>query len=125
MRLLIIEDEPDMLDTLAEALRGEGDAVDEALDGENGLFKAIEVDYDAIICDVMLPVYDGFEGATAVETGEKDAGPHAHRPHAGARSKRCRNGWRHGLSRRVPARPPKSLSFRRCAAFGGRERRAT
>lgn len=61
MRLLIIEDEPDMLDTLAEALRGEGHAVDEAADGEDGLHKAIEIDYDAIICDVMLPVHDGFE----------------------------------------------------------------
>lgn len=61
MRLLIIEDEPDMLDTLAEAMRGEGYAVDEAADGEDGLFKAVEIDYDAIICDVMMPVYDGFE----------------------------------------------------------------
>jgi two-component system OmpR family response regulator len=61
MRLLIIEDEPDMLDTLAEAMRGEGHAVDEAADGEDGLFKATEIDYDAIICDVMLPVFDGFE----------------------------------------------------------------
>ena len=61
MRLLIIEDEPDMLDTLAEAMRDEGHAVDEAADGEDGLFKAAEIDYDAIICDVMLPVFDGFE----------------------------------------------------------------
>ncbi|HEY1050702.1 MAG TPA: response regulator transcription factor [Prosthecobacter sp.] len=61
MRLLIIEDEPDMLDTLAEAMRGEGYAVDEAADGEDGLFKASEIDYDAIICDVMMPVLDGFE----------------------------------------------------------------
>ncbi len=61
MRLLIIEDEPDMLDTLAEAMRGEGYAVDEAENGDDGLFKAIEIDYDAIICDVMMPVFDGFE----------------------------------------------------------------
>jgi two-component system, OmpR family, response regulator len=61
MRLLIIEDEPDMLDTLAEAMRSEGYAVDEAEGGEDGLFKATEIDYDAIICDVMMPVYDGFE----------------------------------------------------------------
>ncbi len=61
MRLLIVEDEPDMLDTLAEAMRAEGYAVDEASDGEDGLFKALEVDYDLIICDVMMPVHDGFE----------------------------------------------------------------
>lgn len=50
-----------MLDTLAEALGAEGYAVDEAADGEDGLYKATEIDYDAIICDVMLPVFDGFE----------------------------------------------------------------
>ena len=61
MRLLIVEDEPDMLDTLAEAMRGESYAVDEAADGEDGLFKALEIDYDLIICDVMMPVHDGFE----------------------------------------------------------------
>jgi two-component system, OmpR family, response regulator len=61
MRLLIVEDEPDMLDTLAEAMRGEGYAVDEAADGDDGIFKALEVDYDLIICDVMMPVHDGFE----------------------------------------------------------------
>ena len=61
MRLLIVEDEPDMLDTLAEAMRGESYAVDEAADGEDGLIKALEIDYDLIICDVMMPVHDGFE----------------------------------------------------------------
>jgi len=61
MRLLIVEDEPDMLDTLAEAMRGEGYAVDEAADGDDGLYKALEIDYDLIICDVMMPVHDGFE----------------------------------------------------------------
>ena len=61
MRLLIVEDEPDMLDTLAEAMRSEGYAVDEAADGDDGLFKALEIDYDLIISDVMMPVHDGFE----------------------------------------------------------------
>src|SRR6476661_8153136 len=61
MRLLIVEDEPDFLDTLAEAMRAEGYAVDEAADGEEGLYKAMEVDYDAILLDVMMPVFDGFE----------------------------------------------------------------
>jgi len=61
MRLLIVEDEPDLLRTLAQAMREEGHAVDEAADGEEGLYKASEWDYDAIILDVMLPVIDGFE----------------------------------------------------------------
>ena len=61
MRLLIVEDEPDLLATLAQALREEGYAVDTAEDGEDGLFKAESADYDAIVLDVMLPGLDGFE----------------------------------------------------------------
>lgn len=61
MRLLIVEDEPDLLRALSRALREDGYAVDTAEDGEDGLFKATEVPYDAIILDVMLPVMDGFE----------------------------------------------------------------
>ncbi|MDZ4402727.1 response regulator transcription factor [Prosthecobacter sp.] len=61
MRILVVEDEPDLLRILARTLREEGYAVDEAADGEDGLFKAEGVAYDAIILDVMLPVMDGFE----------------------------------------------------------------
>jgi len=61
MRILIVEDEPDFLNTLAQAMREEGYAVDEAPDGDEGLYKATEWNYDAIVLDVMLPVMDGFE----------------------------------------------------------------
>ena len=61
MRILVVEDEPDLLRILARTLREEGYAVDEAADGEDGLFKAEGVAYDAIILDVMLPVIDGWE----------------------------------------------------------------
>jgi two-component system OmpR family response regulator len=61
MRILIVEDEPDLLKGLTKALREEGYAVDTAPDGEEGLFKAIETPYDAIVLDVMLPKLDGFE----------------------------------------------------------------
>jgi two-component system OmpR family response regulator len=61
MRILIVEDEPDFLHTLAQAMREEGYAVDEAPDGDEGLYKATEWNYDAIVLDVMLPVMDGFE----------------------------------------------------------------
>jgi two-component system OmpR family response regulator len=60
MRLLIVEDEPDLLSSLAEALREDGYAVDEAADGEEGLTKALHCDYDAIVLDVMLPRISGF-----------------------------------------------------------------
>ena len=61
MRLLVIEDEPHLLSSLAEALREDGYAVDEASDGEDGLAKAMMWDYNAIVLDVMMPLMDGFE----------------------------------------------------------------
>lgn len=61
MRILVVEDEPDLLHGLARALRDEGYAVDTAADGEDGLFKARNVNYDAIVLDVMLPRLDGWE----------------------------------------------------------------
>lgn len=61
MRILVVEDEPDLLRGLAKSLREEGYAVDTAVDGEEGLYKAENWDYDAILLDVMLPRLDGWE----------------------------------------------------------------
>jgi len=61
MRVLIIEDEPDLRSGLKRALRDEGYAVDTADNGADGLFNAESVDYDAILLDVMLPQLDGWE----------------------------------------------------------------
>jgi len=61
MRILIVEDEPDLLASLARALREEGYAVDTAETGEDGLFNAQSIDYDAVVLDVMLPKLDGWE----------------------------------------------------------------
>ncbi|MCX6954091.1 MAG: response regulator transcription factor [Verrucomicrobia bacterium] len=60
MRLLVIEDEPDLLRSLAAALREEDYAVDTAADGEEGLYKAQAGIYDAIVLDVMMPRLDGW-----------------------------------------------------------------
>ncbi len=61
MRLLVVEDEPDLLTGLARALRTEGYSIDTATDGEEGLYKAENTDYDAIVLDVMMPKLDGWE----------------------------------------------------------------
>jgi len=61
MRLLVIEDEPELLDVLAQSLREDGYAVDEAADGTDGFYKATAWDYDAILLDVMLPGMNGWE----------------------------------------------------------------
>jgi two-component system OmpR family response regulator len=61
MRILVIEDEPDLLASLARSLRDEGYAVDTAPDGEEGLYKAETWNYDAVVLDVMLPKRDGWQ----------------------------------------------------------------
>ena len=60
MRLLVVDDEPRLLKSLSRALREAGYAVDVATDGVEGLFKAEECDYDAIVLDLMLPGLDGW-----------------------------------------------------------------
>lgn len=57
----MVEDEPRLLRSLAKVLREEGYAVDTAETGEDGLFKAENYGYDAMVLDVMLPVLDGWE----------------------------------------------------------------
>lgn len=61
MRVLVIEDEPDLLASLLQAVREDGYAADGAADGEEGLYKAESYEYDAILLDVMLPGIDGWE----------------------------------------------------------------
>ena len=61
MRLLVVEDEPDLLSVVTQSLREAGYAVDTAADGEDGLFKAEGTQYDAIVLDLMMPRMDGCE----------------------------------------------------------------
>ncbi len=55
----MVEDEPDLLRTIAKALREKGYAVDEATNGSDGLSFAAISRYDAIVLDMMMPVMDG------------------------------------------------------------------
>lgn len=61
MRILLVEDEPDLRSALTRSLRDEGYAVDAADNGEDGLFNAESTDYDAIVLDVMMPRMNGWE----------------------------------------------------------------
>ncbi len=60
MRILVVEDDPDLLDVIACTLRDEGYRVDTAEDGEEGLSKATNWDYEAVVLDLMLPKLDGW-----------------------------------------------------------------
>jgi two-component system OmpR family response regulator len=61
MRVLVVEDEPDLRRLLEQALREEGYAVDVAEDGPTGLYKATTWDYDAVVLDLMLPGMTGWD----------------------------------------------------------------
>jgi two-component system OmpR family response regulator len=59
MRILVIEDEPQLARTIAQALEESGFAADTALDGEKGLTLAQGHPYDALVLDLLLPKRHG------------------------------------------------------------------
>src|ERR1700753_4212025 len=59
--ILIIDDEKAIRKTLSEILSYEGYKIDEAGDGEEGLKKVKEKEYDVILCDIKMPKIDGLE----------------------------------------------------------------
>ena len=64
MRVLVIEDDREMAETVAAGLRRTGLAVDVALDGPGGLERALVSDYDVIVLDRDLPGMHGDEVCT-------------------------------------------------------------
>ncbi|MFM8326780.1 MAG: response regulator transcription factor [Pirellulaceae bacterium] len=61
MRVLLVEDEPDLASTIAQALREAGYAVDIATDGQQAIEKASSWEYDCLVLDLMLPKLSGQE----------------------------------------------------------------
>lgn len=61
MKILIVEDEVQLADTIAEILKRNKYNVDTVFDGDDGYEYARTGIYDCILLDVMLPVRDGFE----------------------------------------------------------------
>ncbi len=60
-KILVIDDEPDIVELVSYNLIKSGYQIDHALDGEAALKKLSENNYDLIILDVMLPSIDGFQ----------------------------------------------------------------
>ena len=61
MRLLIIDDEPGLRQSLRLLLSEEGYEVSDEADGERGLSRALAEPFDAVLCDVRMPAMDGLE----------------------------------------------------------------
>src|SRR6266850_7449960 len=59
MRILVVEDDKKIASFVVNGLKQSGYAVDHSSDGEDGLFRAQTIPYDATIVDVMLPKLDG------------------------------------------------------------------
>lgn len=59
--ILIIDDEKAIRKTLGEILSFEGYKIDEAADGEEGLKKYKDRNYDVVLCDIKMPKVDGIE----------------------------------------------------------------
>jgi two-component system OmpR family response regulator len=61
MRLLLVEDDPGMTALLLRGLRREGYSIDAVTSGEDAMWSVLEIDYDVVVLDTMIPAPDGFE----------------------------------------------------------------
>ena len=72
MRILVVEDEPNLRAQLKTRLNDSGYVVDVAEDGEEGLYFGREYEYDAAIIDLGLPKLDGMALIAQLRAGERD-----------------------------------------------------
>ncbi|AZZ53985.1 MULTISPECIES: response regulator transcription factor [Rathayibacter] len=70
MRILIVDDEINLLGALEAGLQGEGFAVDTATNGTDALWLAQEAEYAAIVLDLMLPDISGFRVCERLRAAE-------------------------------------------------------
>ena len=84
MRILVVDDEPQLRRALERALKLEGYEVALAEDGEQGLAAVADGRPDAIVLDVLMPKLDGLAACRALRSRA--------RPHPGADADRPRRG---------------------------------
>ena len=71
MRILVIEDDIETANYIAKGLKEHGHTVDQANDGKDGLFMALENNYAIIILDRMLPALDGLSILKTLRSSDK------------------------------------------------------
>jgi len=72
MKILIVEDEKRLAGIMRQGLEEQAFIVDLAHDGEEGLYMAQNIPYDAVLLDVMLPVMDGLTILNTLREGKCD-----------------------------------------------------
>jgi DNA-binding response OmpR family regulator len=70
-RVLVVDDEPDLIHILEFGLKSAGYHVDVATDGQDGLKKARELRPDIILLDLMLPKLDGYKVCRLLKFDER------------------------------------------------------
>ena len=68
MRILLVEDEPTLAESVRRGLAADGMEVDHVADGLDGLWRATEGGYDVIVLDIMLPSMNGYEICRTLRT---------------------------------------------------------
>lgn len=72
MRVLIVEDEPDLVKQMSRALLEAGYSIDVATDGEEGQYLGETEPYDAVVLDLGLPKVDGISVLSAWRAQDRD-----------------------------------------------------
>jgi DNA-binding NtrC family response regulator len=73
-KVLLVDDEPDFLDSLAERMRARGMDVSTTTSAEEAIRKAETESYDAIVLDLMMPEMDGIEVLQTIKQKRPDVG---------------------------------------------------
>ena len=71
MRVLVVEDEPDLREAVRTALRRDGYVVDQAADGHAAVGMCLRVPYDMVVLDLTLPGLDGLEVCAEIRRGAR------------------------------------------------------
>ncbi len=71
-KILVVDDEPDLLDLIELILTNEGYGVDKAQNGAKAVDLASKNNYDLIIMDIMMPEMDGWETIKSIRADKKN-----------------------------------------------------
>ena len=70
-KILVVDDEPDIVTLIKSRLEANGYDVVSAYNGKDGLEKAIEAQPDMILLDLMMPIMDGYEAGQKLKENPK------------------------------------------------------